>query len=115
MKVGAENFKLMAAPVADPAKSRWREVIAHRADTLLEDITPFRDHLVLYERQGGLKRIRISAPDGVLNVSYVPFPEPAHTFEVDAYRERRSHEFDTSLLRLNIARSSPRPRRWTTI
>jgi oligopeptidase B len=100
---GAENFKLMEAPVADPSKSRWREVIAHRADTLLEDIVPFRNHLVAYERQGGLKRIRISAPDGVSNLRYVAFPEPVYTFEANGYQERRNHEFDTTLLRFEYS------------
>ena len=73
---------------------RIAEAIAHRADTLIEDVGAFRDHLVVYERQGGLKRIRISAPDGVSNARYVAFPEPVYTFEADAYgvlaiRQRR--------------------------
>jgi len=100
---GAENFKLMEAPATDPSKSHWREAIAHRADTLIEDVGAFRDHLVVYERQGGLKRIRISAPDGVSDVRYVAFPEPVYTFEADAYQEHRNPEFDTALLRFQYS------------
>ncbi len=89
---GAENFKLLEAPAADPSKPRWREVIAHRPDTLLEDIVPFRDHLVLYERRGGLKQIRISKPDGVSDVRYVAFPEPVYSFEASASRPDSEHQ-----------------------
>ncbi|HJZ48189.1 MAG TPA: S9 family peptidase, partial [Roseiflexaceae bacterium] len=99
----AENFKLMEAPTADPSKSRWREVIAHRPDTLIQDVGAFRDHLVVYERQGGLKRIRISAPNGVSNVYYVVFPEPVYSFEADSYQEHLNPEFDTALLRFQYS------------
>ncbi len=100
---GAENFKLMEAPAADPSKARWREVLPHRVDTLVEEIAAFRDHLVIYERQGGLKRIRISAPDGVSNVVYVAFPEPVYTFEADASQEHLNPEFDTAVLRFQYS------------
>lgn len=76
----AENFKLMAAPVAAPLRGNWREVIAHRGDTLLEDVDAFRDHLVLYERRGGLKQLRTSAPDVVSAVHYIAFPDAVYTF-----------------------------------
>ncbi|MBL8056271.1 MAG: S9 family peptidase [Anaerolineales bacterium] len=76
----AENFKLLEAPVTAPDRAHWREVIPHRADVLLDGLDVFRDHLVLYERQGGLKRIRLSAPDAVSAVRAVPFPEPVYTF-----------------------------------
>jgi oligopeptidase B len=91
---GAENFKLMAAPVAAPAKSNWREILPHRPDTLVEGISAFRDRLVVVERQGGLRRIRISDPDGVSNVSHVSFPDPVYAVWVGD-----NPEFDTALLR----------------
>lgn len=99
----AENFKLLEAPVADPSKEHWREVIPERKDTLIERASAFRDHLVLYERQQGLQRIRISDPDGVSNTRYVIFPEPVYTFRTEALAENLNPEFNTSLLRFNYS------------
>lgn len=92
----AENFKLVEAPVSAPAKENWREVIPHRADTMIEDVLAFKDHLVVFERTGGLPQVRISAPDGVSDVCYVTFPEPVYTVSPGS-----NPEFDTAQLRLS--------------
>lgn len=95
----AENFKLMEAPVADPAKANWRLVVPHREDTLLGAVMAFRRHLVLVERTDGLRRLRLSDPDGVSNVRYVPFPEPTYT--VSLYEG--NHEYNTDELRFEYS------------
>ncbi|MEI8165661.1 MAG: S9 family peptidase [Chloroflexales bacterium] len=77
---GAENFKLLAAPTADPAQRS--ELIAHRPDVLLDNVDAFAEHLVVYERRAGLQQIRISAPDGN-NVRYVAFPEPVYSVSAE--------------------------------
>jgi oligopeptidase B len=76
---GAENFRLLAAPTADPAPAGWVELVPHRADTLIDGVDAFAGHLVLYERRGGLRQIRVSDPDGA-SPRYVSFPEPVYTF-----------------------------------
>ncbi|MGH9285440.1 MAG: oligopeptidase B, partial [Acidimicrobiales bacterium] len=55
----AENFRLMAAPLATPGRAHWREVVAHRPGVRLEEVDAFARHLVLYERAGGVRRIRV--------------------------------------------------------
>jgi oligopeptidase B len=90
----AQNFKLVKAPVASPGRAHWQEILAHREDTLLEDIQVFRDYLVVYERREGLPQIRISAPDGLSGEHYVTFPDPVYT-----YRTAENREFDTPALR----------------
>jgi oligopeptidase B len=90
----AENFKLVEAAVGSPGKEQWREVVAHRADTYLEEVDLFRDHLVAYERRDGLPQIRISAVDGTSEVHYVALPDPVYT-----YRTAKNPEFDTGVLR----------------
>ena len=90
----AENFRLFAAPVGAPQRANWREIIPHRADTLLEDVDAFRDTLVLSERRGGLPHMRISAPDGVSSVHYVTFPD-----QVYAVHTTDNPEFATAVLR----------------
>lgn len=54
---GAKNFKLMTAPLSEPAK--WTELVPHRVDTLLEGFDLFQGHLVLQERREALVRFRI--------------------------------------------------------
>ncbi len=89
----AENFRLMTAPVSAPQKEKWQEKIAHREDVQLDDMELFTSHLVLYERQNGLRTIRIEEL-ATGDVSYVDFPEPVYTFATN-----RNPEFDTELLR----------------
>jgi oligopeptidase B len=91
---GAQNFKLVAAPVAAPAKANWRDVLPHRSDTLVEHVGAFRDYLVVVERRDGLRHIRISDPDGVSNVGQVSFPDPVYTAWIGD-----NPEFETPLLR----------------
>lgn len=56
----AQNFRLMeCAEGATADKSKWKEVVPHRADVLLEDVDTFRDHLVITERREGLSHIRV--------------------------------------------------------
>jgi oligopeptidase B len=54
------NFRLVMAPVADPRKRRWREVVAHRPLVMLEEIDLFRDFWVMVERDKGLLRLRVT-------------------------------------------------------
>jgi oligopeptidase B len=56
---GAPNFRLVSAPVSDPSRDRWTEVLPHRADVKLDSTDAFRHHLVVYEREGGLRQIRV--------------------------------------------------------
>lgn len=89
----AKNFKLMKAPVANPAKANWTEVIPQRDSVKIDGVDAFADHLVIYERQDGLRRIRIrnfatGADD------YVSFPEAVYTFF-----EATNPEYQTHLLR----------------
>ena len=74
----AQNFKLMQTPLDKTTKDNWQEVTPRRPDTYLTGMDVFADFLVLYERKGGFKQIRISATDAVSNVHYVPFPEPVY-------------------------------------
>lgn len=95
---GAKNFKLSVAPVEQPGIEHWRELLPHRSDVLVEYADTFENFLVLSERKGGLKQIRISAVDGVSDVRYVNFPEPAYI----VYPEGNP-EFHTDILRFHYS------------
>lgn len=94
----ALNFKLMQTPVDATKHEHWQEVIPHQKDVLIQGIDAFQNHLVLYERKDGLKQIRISDPDGVSNVKYVPFPEPVYDMN-----PAKNPEFNTQKLRFNYS------------
>lgn len=74
----AKNFRLVSAPVADPQKKNWKEVIAHREKVKLEDIDLFARHCVVGEREDGLQKLRIIDLQNN-KTHYVDFPEPAYT------------------------------------
>jgi len=91
----AKNFKLMEAPVSDPGKHAWREVIPHRQETKIDAMDAFANHLVVYERKTGLKKIRIlNLKDGTSHD--VKFPEAVYSFWPGD-----NHAYDTNRLRLN--------------
>ncbi|MGD2123454.1 MAG: S9 family peptidase [Gemmatimonadota bacterium] len=90
---GARNFRLVRAPVADPTRENWEEVIPHRDDVLLESFQLFRDHLAVVERSEGLLRIRIRRWDGS-DDHYLDFGEPAYLAYPSSNRE-----IDTNILR----------------
>ena len=89
----AKNFRLMKAPVSDPSKENWEEVIAHRDDVLLEGIDIFKDHLVVSERKAGLNQLRVinwTSKDE----HYISFKDPAYmTYTFD------NPDFNTTTLR----------------
>jgi len=93
----ALNFKLMQTPVTAPTKDHWRLVIPHREAVLLEGVSAFAKHLVIYEREAGLPTVRVRQfVNG--EEHYIDFPDP--TYDVD---EGSNPEFDTDTLRFNYA------------
>jgi oligopeptidase B len=56
---GAEDFKLVEAPESSPGRASWRDVVPSRPGTTLTGIDVFADHLILFERAEGLRRIRV--------------------------------------------------------
>jgi len=92
-KDGAKNFKLMKTSVEKTEKENWVDVIAHREDTLLEDISIFKKYLVLEERTNGLNKVRIMRWDNSTEY-YLPFTE--ETYSVSVYG---NPDFDTTVIR----------------
>ncbi len=95
---GAENFRLVFTPISSPSEDNWIELLPHRSDVLVEDMSTFQNHLVVLERFKGLRCIRISAPDGLSQVTYVPIPDPTYTLDLDT-----NPEFETPILRFTYS------------
>jgi oligopeptidase B len=89
----APNFRLVSAPVTDPSRDHWTEILPHRPEVKVDSADAFREQLVVYEREAGLRQIRIVdlARGGD---HLVAFPEPVYTV-----RQHENPEFDTTLLR----------------
>lgn len=90
---GAKNFRVVTAPVSDPAQANWKELIAHRPEVKIDDLDLFANHLVLSEWEKGLEQIEI------IDLSsnkrhHIAFPEPVYSASV-----AQNREFATAVLR----------------
>jgi oligopeptidase B len=57
---GAKNYKVIKAPVDDPAnKELWEEVLPHRSGVLVDNIMLFRHHFVAFEWDNCVQKIRV--------------------------------------------------------
>ena len=90
----AQNFKLVKAPLANPGKENWIEVIPHRPETLFEDFDLFSKFLVTQERSNGLTQINIQPWESEAVGHSLSFEDETYTAYVGT-----NPEFDTNLLR----------------
>ena len=89
----APNFRLVKAPVADPSKRNWSPVLPYRPSVKIDTAEAFRSHLAIFEREAGLRQIRI-VDLGSGEEHLIPFPEPVYTV-----RAHDNPEFHTNQLR----------------
>lgn len=73
------NFRLVTAPVADPSKANWKEVLPHRDDVMLEDVEVFATFTVTVEREDALPHLRIFGTNFNERPREIPFPEPVYS------------------------------------
>ncbi len=96
---GAEDYKLVTAPVASPGKENWRDLIPHRPGIFIVSYMVLKDWLIRMERENALPRIVVR--------NMTSGEEHAIAFDEEAYSlgfgEMR--EFDTDTLRFTY--SSP--------
>jgi oligopeptidase B len=90
---GGRNFRLVSAPIADPRRENWTEVVAHRDGVMLEGMDFFSGHSVLTEREAGLVRLRVTEMASGA-VHRIEFPEPAY-----GAGPAENAEFDTGVFR----------------
>ena len=86
------NFRLVKAPVSDPGKKNWQEILPNRADVMLEDTDYFKNYYVLSEREKGLPQMRVC--DLRTNeCKHIEFPEPAYVSYSYVNREFETAKF----------------------
>jgi len=92
---GCRNFRVVTAPIAHPGRENWKEIVACRPSVMIAGLLLFADHMVLYEREGGLPRFRITDLASASSHD-VAFPEPVYAAFLEA-----NPEFRTRLFRFN--------------
>lgn len=94
---GAEDFRIVEAPIEDPSAENWREIVAHRPGRLIIEAVAYQDHLVRLERENGLPRIVISRfTDGAEH--QIAFDEEAYALGLS-----HGHEYATTTLRFTYS------------
>jgi oligopeptidase B len=89
------NFRVVRAPVENPAPSSWQELVAHRDGVMLESLDAFEGFFVLLERETGLPYVRVFPfADGeshrvaIDEPVYSLYPGTNEEFSTDVYRFR---------------------------
>lgn len=96
---GAEDCKVMTAPVANPGRENWVELVPHQEGVLILDVIVIANHMIRLERAEGLPRIVVRD----LNThaeNTIKFDEEAYALGVST-----GYEFDTTDIRVSY--SSP--------
>ena len=90
---GAEDFKIVEAPVATPGREHWRDVISHQPGRMIRRHLLFKNFLVCLERENALPRIVVRSLSR--DESYdIEFDEEAYDLGVS-----QGYEYDTTTLR----------------
>ncbi len=84
--LGAKNFRIVTAPVAQPDPAHWTEFLPHNPAVKIDAIELFRHHAVVTERENGLPQLRvIDLRDQKQH--RITFPEPVYDLDSDANAE----------------------------
>ncbi|MBX9759965.1 MAG: prolyl oligopeptidase family serine peptidase [Beijerinckiaceae bacterium] len=96
---GAEDFKLVTAPLADPARANWRDLVPHRPGVTLVSHRCLASHLVRVEREDGAPRIVLRRhADGV---------EERAPIDAEVFRLQLSPAFDFDTTSIGYSISTP--------
>jgi oligopeptidase B len=103
---GAEDFKLVQAPLEASDRSSWRDLVAHRPGIFLLSYTVLKDWLVRLERENGLPRIvlrRLATGEE----HAIAFAEEAYALGIES-----GFEFATETLRFTYSSMTTPPEVW---
>ncbi len=94
---GAEDFRVVAAPEADPSEANWTEIVPAREGVYVGGLDVFEKRGVLRVRSGGFSNLEIlDLASGGLQP--VPLPETVHTVYPQA-----NPEFHTNVYRFSYS------------
>jgi oligopeptidase B len=87
------NFRVVMTSADDPRRENWKEIVPQRDDVMIEGLEVFAGHLVLLERQDGLRQFRVM-PFSTGAFHSIELPEPVY-----AAFSAENREFDTNVFR----------------
>ncbi|HEV2605213.1 MAG TPA: S9 family peptidase [Microvirga sp.] len=90
---GAEDFKLVTAPVADPGRANWSDLVPHRPGIMILSHVALARYLLRLERRDANPQIIVRAMDSGEEHA-IAFPEEAYSLGMSA-----GYEFDTDVIR----------------
>lgn len=94
---GAEDFRIVEAPVASPDMECWRELVPHKPGRLILETVVYKGHMARLEREDSLPRIVITRlADGAEHA--IAFDEEAYSLGMAS-----GYEFDTTTLRFTYS------------
>ncbi|MFO1149310.1 MAG: S9 family peptidase [Alsobacter sp.] len=90
---GAEDFKIMTAPLDAPGRTNWTDLVPHRPGRIILSILPLAGHLLRAEREHALPRIVVR--------DMTTGEEHAIAFQEEAYSLwlRPGFEYETTTIR----------------
>ena len=89
----AINFRLLETSLENSKdKGQWKELIPHREDVLLQSVVPFPNHLVIMERENGLRNIKILEKESN-SLKSINFNDPTYTAYLAANPEYDTDRF----------------------
>jgi oligopeptidase B len=93
----ARNFRIVRAPEDDPSPRRWTDWQAHQDTVFVEWLEVFRNYVVVAERHGGLRQLRVTDLGSGAS-HFVTFPEAAY-----GVFGTGNEEFDTRTFRFQYS------------
>jgi oligopeptidase B len=94
---GAEDFRIVEAPISEPGTANWKEIVAHRTGRLIIEVSVTQHHIARLEREDGLPRIVVRRiADGAEHP--IAFAEEAYSLGMAG-----GYEFDTTNLRFTYS------------
>ena len=94
---GAEDFKIVVAPLDRPDRSSWTDFIAHKKGVMILTTLVLRDYLVWIEREDGIPRIIVRAFSSGED-HRIAFDEEAFDLDLSS-----GYEFDTTTIRFTYS------------
>ncbi|MDX8538919.1 S9 family peptidase [Mesorhizobium abyssinicae] len=94
---GAKDFKIMTAPVENPVRANWRELVPHEPGRLILSVLGFSNYLVRLERKEGLPRIVVRDRESS-EEHFISFDEEAFSLGLSG-----SYEYDTEIMRFTYS------------
>ncbi len=94
---GAEDFRIVSAPVSSPGEANWRELVPHEPGRLIIEAVVYAGHMARLEREDSLPRVIIR--------ELATGDEHSIAFDEEAYALGMSHghEFKTTTLRFTYS------------